>query len=65
MRRIYKWLLIVPLGIFSACDSWLDIDPEFTQDAENFFNTQEDFNRAIIGVYDMMQPAYLNMWIGE
>ncbi|MCH7400923.1 RagB/SusD family nutrient uptake outer membrane protein [Belliella kenyensis] len=65
MKRIYKWLLIIPIGIFSACDSLLDIDPEYTQDAENFFNTPEDFNRAIIGVYDMMQPAYLNIWIGE
>ncbi|WP_209329945.1 RagB/SusD family nutrient uptake outer membrane protein [Lunatimonas salinarum] len=65
MRGIYKWLLIIPIGIISACDSLLDIDPEYTQDAENFFNTREDFDRAIIGVYDMLQPAYLNMWIGE
>lgn len=62
---IYKWFLFLSLGVLTACDSLLDIDPEFTQDAENFFNTQEDYNRAIIGVYDMMQPAYLNMWIGE
>lgn len=53
------------LWMGTACDSLLNIDPEFTQDAENFFNTKEDFDRAIIGVYDMMQPAYLNIWIGE
>ena len=65
MKNTYQWLLILALGIVTACDSLLDIDPEYTQDAENFFNTQEDFDRAIIGVYDMMQPAYLNIWIGE
>ncbi|MFD2036873.1 RagB/SusD family nutrient uptake outer membrane protein [Belliella marina] len=65
MKNTYKWFLFMSLWIFTACDSLLDIDPEFTQDAENFFNTEEDFNRAIIGVYDMMQPAYLNIWIGE
>lgn len=65
MKNTYQWLLILVLGITTACDSLLDIDPEYTQDAENFFNTQEDFDRAIIGVYDMMQPAYLNIWIGE
>ncbi|MBD3629604.1 RagB/SusD family nutrient uptake outer membrane protein [Cyclobacterium sp.] len=65
MKKIYQGLLILTLGLVTACDSLLDIDPEFTQDAENFFNTEEDFDRAIIGVYDMMQPAYLNMWIGE
>lgn len=65
MKNTYKWFLFMSLWIFTACDSLLNIDPEFTQDAENFFNTQEDFDRAIIGVYDMMQPAYLNIWIGE
>ncbi|MFO7824635.1 MAG: RagB/SusD family nutrient uptake outer membrane protein [Cyclobacterium sp.] len=65
MKKIYQGLLILTLGMVTGCDSLLDIDPEFTQDAENFFNTEEDFDRAIIGVYDMMQPAYLNMWIGE
>ncbi len=65
MKNIYQWSLVLLFGTLTACDSLLDIDPEFTQDAENFFNTEEDFDRAIIGVYDMMQPAYLNMWIGE
>lgn len=65
MKNIYQWSLVLLFGTLTACDSLLDIDPEFTQDAENFFNTEEDFDRAIIGVYDMMQPAYLNLWIGE
>ena len=65
MKNITKWFLFLTLWMATACDSLLNIDPEFTQDAENFFNTEEDFDRAIIGVYDMMQPAYLNIWIGE
>jgi hypothetical protein len=65
MTKIYQWSLVLLLGTVTACDSLLDIDPEYTQDAENFFNTEEDFNRAIVGVYDMMQPAYLNLWVGE
>ncbi|SFT95130.1 Starch-binding associating with outer membrane [Algoriphagus locisalis] len=65
MKNITKWFLFMTLWMATACDSLLNIDPEFTQDAENFFNTKEDFDRAIIGVYDMMQPAYLNIWIGE
>lgn len=64
MKNITKWFLFMSLWMVTACDSLLNIDPEFTQDAENFFNTEEDFDRAIIGVYDMMQPAYLNIWIG-
>lgn len=49
----------------AACDDVLDIAPEYTQDAENFFNTQEDYERALIGAYDLLQTSYLNVWIGE
>ncbi|MCC5930338.1 MAG: RagB/SusD family nutrient uptake outer membrane protein [Cyclobacteriaceae bacterium] len=65
MKNILKTIFVLILGTMSACDNWLDIEPEYTQDAENFFNTKEDFDRAIIGVYNLMQPAYLNIWIGE
>jgi starch-binding outer membrane protein, SusD/RagB family len=58
-------LILVSMGMFFSCDSLLDIEPEFTQDAENFFNTPEDYNRALTGAYDLMQPSYLIQWIGE
>jgi hypothetical protein len=55
----------VLMAMTMSCDQLLDIDPEFTQDAENFFNTEEDYQRALIGAYDLMQTAYLQIWIGE
>ncbi|WP_158858031.1 RagB/SusD family nutrient uptake outer membrane protein [Lunatibacter salilacus] len=64
MKTIYLKLLIV-LGLLSSCDQLLDIDPEFSQDAESFFNTPEDYERALIGAYDLMQTSYLQVWIGE
>lgn len=64
MKKILSTLLIFA-GLMTSCDSLLDIDPEFTQDAENFFNTEEDFERALIGAYDLMQTAYLQIFIGE
>ncbi|WP_238531768.1 hypothetical protein [Nitritalea halalkaliphila] len=64
MKKILS--LGIVLGLFlQSCEQWLDLEPEFTQDAENFFNTEEDFQRAVIGVYDLMQTNYLQLWIGE
>jgi starch-binding outer membrane protein, SusD/RagB family len=64
MKTIYIKLLIV-FGLLSSCDQLLNIDPEFSQDAESFFNTPEDYERALIGAYDLMQTSYLQVWIGE
>jgi starch-binding outer membrane protein, SusD/RagB family len=64
MKKIYIILLSLSMSLVS-CDQWLDIEPEFVQDAENFFQTEEDYQRAVIGVYDLMQANYLHVWIGE
>ena len=64
MRKIYIAILLV-MGMLSSCDQLLDIEPEFTQDAENFFNTPQDYQRALVGAYDLMQTSYLHIWIGE
>jgi starch-binding outer membrane protein, SusD/RagB family len=54
------------MGIMvTSCDYLLDIEPEYTQDAENFFDTPEDYERALVGVYDLLQTSYLHIWIGE
>ncbi|UJP63754.1 RagB/SusD family nutrient uptake outer membrane protein [Mongoliitalea daihaiensis] len=64
MKKIKIFLLAVSMS-FVSCDAWLDLEPEFVQDAENFFLTPEDYERAVIGVYDLMQANYLHLWIGE
>jgi starch-binding outer membrane protein, SusD/RagB family len=64
MKKIYIVLLASIMSLVS-CDQWLDIEPEYVQDAENFFQTEEDYQRAVIGVYDLMQTNYLQVWIGE
>lgn len=51
--------------VTTSCDDYVDIDPQYTQDADNYFNSPEDFDRALIGAYDLMQTSYLSFWIGE
>lgn len=69
MRLFQKSLILTGLIILSlsqtACDKFLSVDPPYTQDVENFFQTPEDFDRALTGAYDMLQASFLTMWIGE
>jgi hypothetical protein len=63
-----KWTIVLSatlLFLFSGCDKFLDVDPPYTQDAENFFRTKEDYERALVGAYDLLQASFLSLWIGE
>jgi hypothetical protein len=50
--------------LFSCSDSFVDID-SFNEDSENFFNSQADYEDALIGAYDLLQSSYLNVLLGE
>ena len=69
MRLFQKSLVFTGLVILAltqtACDKFLSVDPPYTQDVENFFQTPEDYDRALTGAYDLLQASFLTMWIGE
>jgi len=49
----------------SSCKKFLNIDPPYAQDAENYFQNQSDYELALIGAYDLLQASFLSVWIGE
>lgn len=54
-------LLIFPL----SCKKYVDLSPEYSIDSENFFNSENDYYMALIAAYDMLQPTYANVIVGE
>ena len=58
-------LLFATTALSYSCDDAVDLDPEYSQDSENFFKTATDYERALIGAYDLLQTSYLDVWIGE
>ena len=66
MKNIKRLLILglVLAGIFS-CKKFLTVDPPYTQDAENYFKTPEDYDRALVGAYDLLQTSFMSLWIGE
>ena len=66
-KLIYKAILVVlTMGFFQACsESFLDVEPINQINSENFFNSEDDYNQALIASYDLLAATYLNAILGE
>ncbi|MFM7473077.1 MAG: RagB/SusD family nutrient uptake outer membrane protein, partial [Crocinitomicaceae bacterium] len=58
-------LFCISILLFTSCKKFLSVDPPYAQDAENYFQTPDDYDRALTGAYDMLQGSFLSLWIGE
>lgn len=65
-KEIIKYTCVIALMLvsFSCSDSFVDVKPE-SENSENFFNTREDYERALLAAYDPLQSTYLNVMLGE
>jgi len=60
-------ILYIVFGLFiiSGCsDNFIDVDPPF-ENSEEFFNTEQDYEDALIGAYDLLQTTFRSAQIGE
>ena len=68
MKKIHikKYLVaILFLAVTISCsDDFVDVQPT-GDNSEDFFNSEEDYQNALIGAYDMLQSSYLNVMLGE
>ena len=59
-------VLITLIGVSISCsDEFINEGPEYSIDSENYFNSKEDYENALIGAYDLLQSSYLNVLLGE
>ena len=66
MNLTINLLFAVCLFIFTSCvDDLVDRDPEYNIASENYFNSETDYNEALIGAYDPLQSSYINNIMGE
>ncbi len=57
-------LLLVTIST-SCTDSFVDRTPVYSIDSENYFNSEDDYNNALIAAYDLLQASYVNVLMGE
>ena len=63
--KICSGILLFTALLVSCTDSFVDRDPVYSIDSENYFNSEEDYNKALIAAYDMLQSTYVNVLLGE
>lgn len=66
----YLYTTVAALILFStlcvSCsDEFVSPKPAYSIDSENYFNSQSDYNDALIAAYDILQSTYLNALLGE
>ena len=63
-KFIIKNILIVLVLATSCSDGFVDVaSPDEISD--EFFNSEQDYQDALIGAYDALQSTYLNVMLGE
>lgn len=62
MKKILKLKYVLILFIFatSSCDDFVEVDP-IPVTSDNFFNTPEEYEDALIGAYDLLQATFWNV----
>lgn len=55
-----KILYILMLGLFTSCDSWLDVQPETIVSFDNFFQTEQDLESTLYQLQDYMNSQLLD-----
>jgi hypothetical protein len=66
MKNIkYITLLLVSVIATTSCsDDFVDVESQ-NESSENYFNSEQDYQDALIGAYDLLQTTYLNSMLGE
>ncbi len=61
MKKIkkLKYIFFTVLITLAACDEFTEVDP-IGPNADNFFNTEEEYDDALIGAYDLLQGTFWN-----
>lgn len=49
----------------SCGDDFVERQQPYSIDSENYFNSEEDYQQALIAVYDILQSSYQNVLLGE
>ena len=65
VKNSFLVLSVFACMMFTGCEKFLNVNPPFTQDAENYFQTPADYEMALTGAYDLLQSTFMNVWIGE
>jgi hypothetical protein len=62
--KIYMLLFVAAIGFNACSEDYVDVISE-DANSDDFFNSQADYENALIAAYDMLQSSYINVMLGE
>ncbi|MDN3642282.1 RagB/SusD family nutrient uptake outer membrane protein [Lutimonas halocynthiae] len=63
--KITSILFVFVFTIVTSCsDDFVDVESQ-DQNSEDYFNSEGDYQEALIGAYDLLQSSYINVMLGE
>ena len=57
MNNIKIWLLAAIVMVGQSCGEFLEVNPPYQVNSETFFNSEDDYQQALIGAYDLLQST--------
>ena len=65
MKNLKITYIFIALFIMASCsDDFVDVKSN-NENSEDYFNSEEDYQQALIAAYDLLQSTYLNVMLGE
>ena len=59
-------LLLITISVTISCSKeFINEEAPYSIDSENYFNSESEYNKALIAAYDMIQSSYINVMLGE
>lgn len=63
-NSIIKSILVIFIVSISCSDDFVNVDSQ-DQNSEDYFNSEQEYQDALIGAYDLLQATYVNVMLGE
>ena len=64
IKYISLLLIVSVFATISCSDDFVNVASE-NENSESFFNSEADYQSALIGAYDLLQSTYINVMLGE
>lgn len=55
----------ISISFYGCSDNFLDKTELYEINSETYFNSKEDYNKALIATYDLLHSTYQNVLLGE
>ncbi|HIB37103.1 RagB/SusD family nutrient uptake outer membrane protein [Mesonia sp.] len=68
MKNLYKSITVLAIalvGVVSCSDDFTDVNPPYAINSDTYFASPDDYSKALIGAYDVLQSTYVNVILGE